>query len=834
MVQEITLKVAEAFQDDVNKGIVRIDSSFMHELGIRPGDIVEIEGARKTVTITDRAYPGDIGLKIIRMDGITRRNSKTGIGENVTIRKADVKEAKKLIIAPAHQGMSIQAHPTLFKNGLLGRVLVKGDIVPLGGANRRRSAMGGSAFNDIFNMLNENMPGFGFSDLKFIVADVSPKNEPVVITDQTEVVYDPEAKETVEEKVLEVTYEDIGGLGDEVKRIREMVEVPLKHPEIFEKLGIEPPKGVLLQGPPGTGKTLLAKAVANETASSFFLINGPEIMSKFYGQSEANIRKKFEEAEKNAPSIIFIDEIDAIAPKREETQGEVERRVVAQLLSLMDGLKSRGKVVVIAATNIVDSLDPALRRPGRFDREVEVGVPNKDGRLKILKIHTRNNPFYTKLNALKDNKSIEEDYKKALALILENSNDKEEVTPETLDSYISKYLKDNPDYEKTFSELDNQKLKEYLNKISDNMDVVNLHTLAEKTHGFVGADLASLSREAAMEVLRRVIPDLDISEDEQIPQSVLEKLKITMKDFNEALKNVKPSAMREVYVDTPTVTWDDVGGLIEVKQELKEAIEWPVKHPMSFRDLGVKPPRGVLLYGPPGTGKTLIAKAVAREGGVNFISVKGSELLSKYVNETPTRVKKIFEKARQVAPTIIFFDEVDAIASNRQMGEKAGEGPGMSAVQQLLVEMDGLEELNDVIVVAATNRPDLMDTALLRPGRFDRIVMVPVPDQKAREKIFEVHTKKMPIEGVDIKDLAKKSEGYVGADIEAVCREAAMLALRNDIKSKKVTKEYFDKAFDKVRPSASKEIQEAYAQLKDKFSSARAREMESEKPHYFG
>ncbi|MFW6450592.1 MAG: CDC48 family AAA ATPase [Nanoarchaeota archaeon] len=833
MTNEITLKVAEAFQDDVNKGIVRIDSSFMHELGIRPGDIVEIEGERKTVAISDRAYPGDIGLKIIRMDGITRRNAKTGIGENLTVRKAEVKEAKKVLIAPAQKGMSIQAHPSLFKNGLLGRVLVKGDIVPLGGANRRRSAMGGGAFNDIFNMLNENVPGFGFSDLKFIVADVSPKS-PVVIGDQTEVVYDPEAKEIVEEKMLEVTYEDVGGLTNQIKRIREMVELPLKHPELFERLGIEPPKGVLLHGPPGTGKTLLAKAVANETASSFFLINGPEIMSKFYGQSEANIRKKFEEAEKNAPSVIFIDEIDAIAPKREETPGEVERRVVAQLLGLMDGLKSRGKVVVIAATNIVDSLDPALRRPGRFDREVEIGVPNKEGRLKVLKIHTRNNPFYTKLDALKDNNKIPEDYKNALTKILENTDDMEKVTTENLDEYISKHLKDNPGDEEVFGKLDNKTMKEYLERISNNIDVVNLAQLVEKTHGFVGADLASLTREAAMEVLRRLIPDIDLSEDKELPQSVLEKLRIKMRDFGEALKSVRPSAMREVYVDTPNVSWNDVGGLQEVKQELKEAIEWPLKNPMSFRRLGVKPPKGVLLYGPPGSGKTLIAKAVAKEGGVNFISVKGSELLSKWVNETPQRVKRIFEKARQVAPVIVFFDEIDAIASNRAGFEKGSENPSMSAVQQLLVEMDGMEELNDVIVVAATNRPDLMDTALLRPGRFDRIVMAPVPDEATRKKIFEVHTKGMPLEGVELDDLAKRSDGYVGADIEAVCREAAMLALRDDLNTRKVKKEYFDKAFEKVRPSASKEIQEAYAELKDKFSSARGKEMQSTKPSYFG
>ncbi|MGM5481906.1 MAG: CDC48 family AAA ATPase [Nanobdellota archaeon] len=833
MANEISLKVAEAFQDDVNKGIVRIDSSFMHELGIRPGDIVEIEGERKTVAITDRAYPGDIGLKIVRMDGITRRNAKTGIGENITVRKAEIKEAKKVVISPAQKGMSIQAHPSLFKNGLLGRVLVKGDIVPLGGADRRRSAMGGSAFNDIFNMLNENVPGFGFSDLKFIVADVSPKG-PVVIGDQTEVVYDPEAKEIVEEKMLEVTYEDVGGLTEQIKRIREMVELPLKHPELFERLGIEPPKGVLLHGPPGTGKTMLAKAVANETASNFFLINGPEIMSKFYGQSEANIRKKFEEAEKNAPSVIFIDEIDAIAPKREETPGEVERRVVAQLLGLMDGLKSRGKVVVIAATNIVDSLDPALRRPGRFDREIDIGVPNKEGRLKILKIHTRDNPFYTKLDALKDNKEVPAEYKDALTKVLESSNDMELVIPEELEGFIEKHLKGKPADKDLFDKLEVEQLKKYLSKICDNMDIVNLGALAEKTHGFVGADLASLTRESAMEVLRRLIPDLDLSEEKELPQSVLEKLRIKNCDFTEALKSVRPSAMREVYVDTPNVSWDDVGGLDDVKQELKEAIEWPLKNPLSFRRLGVKPPTGVLLYGPPGTGKTLIAKAVAKEGGVNFISVKGSELLSKWVNETPQRVKKIFEKARQVAPTIVFFDEIDAVASNRLTSEKASENPSMSAVQQLLVEMDGLEELNDVIVVAATNRPDLMDTALLRPGRFDRIVMAPVPDEKTRKKIFEVHLKSMPVEGVDSQYLTKKSEGYVGADIEAVCREAGMLALRDDLEAKVVTKKYFDQAFSKVRPSASKEIQDAYAELKDKFSAARGKEMQSSKPNYFG
>lgn len=845
MADEISLKVAEAIQDDVNKGIVRIDSSFMHELGIRPGDIVEIEGGRKTVGIADRAYPGDIGLNIIRMDGITRRNSKTGIGEMIVIRKVDVKEAKKVIVAPAQKGVNIQAHPGIFKNGLLGRVVVKGDIVPLGGAKRRQSAFGNSDFNDIFNMLNDNISSFGFSDLKFIVADVSPK-QAAVITDQTEVVYDPEAKEAAEEKVLEVTYEDIGGLDEEIKRIREMVELPLKHPEIFERLGIEPPKGVLLHGPPGTGKTLLAKSVANETDSNFFLINGPEIMSKFYGQSEANLRKKFEEAEKNAPSIIFIDEIDSIATKREESQGEVEKRVVAQLLGIMDGLKSRGKVVVIAATNIPDALDPALRRPGRFDREIEIGVPNKEGRLKILKIHTRNNPFYTKLHALLEDSKIEKEYKEALGLILESVRDMDDVVSSNIDQKISKYLSDNPDKNELFTSLDSDKIKQYMEKISLNGRVVNLHTLAEKTHGFVGADLSALAREAAMEVLRRLVPELKLNEEETIPQELLDRLKITMKDFTEALKTVRPSAMREVSVDIPDVKWSDIGGLKDVKQELTEAIEWPLKNPQHFKRLGVKPPKGILMYGPPGTGKTLLAKAVANESQSNFIPVKGPELLSKWVGDSEKAVRKIFKRARQVSPAIIFFDEIDSLAPRR--GASGGDSNVTErVVNQMLTEMDGLEDMNDIVIVAATNRPDIIDTALLRPGRFDRIIMAPVPEAETRTKIFKIHTKGMPLDTKEItganegkkrekffEQLAEKTEGYVGADIEAVCREAAMLALRDDMNVKAISMEYFEKALDKVRPSASAEIQKEYADLKDQFSSARAKEMKAQKPNYFG
>ncbi|MBT4540689.1 CDC48 family AAA ATPase [Candidatus Woesearchaeota archaeon] len=756
--KSIKLKVAEAIQDDVSKGIVRVDSSFMHQIGVRPGDIVLIKGERETVGIVDRAYPGDIGLNIIRMDGIIRRNAKTGIGETVEVNKAEVKEAKKVTIAPAQKGVVVRASPNIFKQGLLGRAVTKGDIVSLGGTRRRRTTMSDSPFfNDIFSMLDESSPGFGFSDLKFIVASADPKCA-VIITEHTEVVFNPEAVELKEEKVLEVTYEDIGGLDEEIKKIREMVELPLKFPEVFERLGVEPPKGVLLHGPPGTGKTLLAKAVANETDSHFILINGPEIMSKFYGQSEQNLRKKFEDAEKNAPSIIFFDEIDAIAPKREEVQGEVERRVVAQLLANMDGLQSRGRVVVIAATNRPDDLDEALRRPGRFDREVEIGVPSKVSRLNILKIHTRNMPL----------------------------------------------TKD-----------------------------VNLKDLANITHGFVGADLSSLAKEAAMNVLRRILPDIKaLDEGEAIPKEVLEKLKITRDDFKEALKVVRPSAMREVLVEIPNVKWNDVGGLDNVKQELKEAVEWPLKYPESFKRLGVRPPRGILLYGAPGTGKTMLAKAVANESQANFILVKGPEMLSKWVGESEKAVRKIFKKARQTSPTIIFFDEIDSIAPRRGLG--GDNNVTERVVNQLLTELDGLEELHDVVVIAATNRPDIIDTGLLRPGRFDRIIQTPVPDIKSRELIFKIHTDGMPLKGVDIKQLAKETEDYAGADIESICREAAILALRDDIKAKQVTKKYFEKAMEKVQPSVTPEIKKAYGDLQKMFSSAKGREFEKEKPNYFG
>ncbi len=759
MGDEIKLKVTEAIQDDVNKGIIRIDTNLMAKISARPGDILEINGDRTTFSIVDRAYPGDIGLNIIRMDGITRRNAKTGIGELVRVHKAEVKEAKRVVIAPAGRGIMVKAPSGMFKQGLLGRVLTKGDLVSLGGTKTRRNTLSSSPFSDIFNILNDEMfGGIGFSDLKFIVVDTAPREKGVIITENTEVVFNPEATEVTEERILEVTYEDVGGLKEEIKKIREMVELPLKHPEIFQRLGIEPPRGVLLHGPPGTGKTLLAKAVANESNSYFILINGPEIMSKYYGESEQNLRKKFEDAEKNAPSIIFIDEVDSLAPRREESKGEVERRVVAQLLALMDGLKSRGKVVVIAATNIVNSLDPALRRPGRFDRELEIGVPDKEGRLEVLKIHTRNMPL-----------------------------DKDVV------------LKD----------------------------------LAAVTYGFVGADLAALAREAAMIVLRRILPDLKLKEAEPIPKETLEKLYITQKDFREALKMVRPSAMREVLIEMPNVKWNDIGGLDEVKQELKEAVEWPLKHPEAFKRLGVRPPRGIMIYGAPGTGKTLLAKAVATESEANFILVKGPELLSKWVGESEKAVRKVFDKARQTAPTIIFFDEIDSLAPRRGMSSDAH--VTQRVVNQILTEMDGLIDLNDVVVLAATNRPDMLDTALLRPGRFDRIILTPVPDEETRKAIFGVHTKSMPLsKDVSIAKLASETDNYVGADIEAVCREAAMLALRKDMKCKDVAMKHFKEALEKVAPSADEGMAKAYADLRQKFKAARGKEMEEAKPTYFG
>jgi SpoVK/Ycf46/Vps4 family AAA+-type ATPase len=1206
----IKLKVAEAVQDDVGKGIVKIDTSIMKEVGIAPGDVVEIAGEKSTYAIADRAYPADLGLNIIRMDGLTRWNSKAGIGEVVIIRKAEYKRATSVTIAPAQKGMMIQIPGDVAKQALLGRAVVKGDVITLGGTRRRRKTFSGHPFEEVFRMIEEDLTagvGFGFGDVKFSVVNTGPKG-PVLITNETAINISPTAVELVEKKLPEVSYEDIGGLGDELSKVRELVEIPLKHPEIFERLGIEPPKGVLLYGPPGTGKTLLARAVANEADAYFISIAGPEVMcvggdtkvllnphgyvsaeelftkamkdgklvcrnpetyelrgfktfaadrkgklrparithvtrldapslgfefsdgqgivvsenqpflvttgsgeldwktsrelkvgdwvakagvlskergcavlpvvsltpsrtpiktprqtsmellellglmlaegsiskrldavefanenpelqdrfveltkrlfgiaghrfavrtdkvsvyskqlceflvracglesgkkknkalpglvfscsgdeaaafvrgyfegdgtvgrgprdyptirlysaskdlllefqallqlrlgiqsdvrrwqtplsemwalvvkgfdgrskfaelvgavtadkksrlsvlaktvlkrsseflpevkallraakdefglkyvdiksyqgyfyghkkltrpvlrkiislfkkrgmhspsvraleslldsdlvwtkvtrisdagrrtlydlsvekhnnfvggpllilhnSKWVGEAEKKLRQIFEDAEKNAPAIIFIDEVDAIAPKREEAVGEVERRVVAQLLAIMDGLKSRGKVIVIAATNRPNDIDPALRRPGRFDREIEIGVPDRLARLDILKIHTRNMPL-----------SKEVDLKK----------------------------------------------------------------LADITHGFVGADVAALCKEAAMNVLRRMVPDLRWKEGEPLPRELLERLIVNMNDFKSALKLVRPSLLREVLIETPKIGWSDIGGLEEVKQQLKEAVEWPLKNPKAFSRLGVRPPKGILLIGPPGTGKTLLAKAVAKESEANFISVKGPEIISKWVGESEKAIREIFRRARQASPCVVFFDELDSIAPRR--GLETGARVTEQVIAQMLTEMDGLEELTDVVVIAATNRPDIIDPGLLRPGRFDRMILVPAPDKEARFQIIQVHTQNMPLaKGVDLKEIADETDGYSGADLEAVAREAAILALREDISATEVTAKHFEQSMQTVKPSLTKADIEVYAKFVDKFKTRKA-EMTKEIP-YFG
>ncbi|MCD6572564.1 MAG: CDC48 family AAA ATPase [Thermoplasmata archaeon] len=717
---ERILKVDEARSRDVGRGIARIDPNVAKEMGLVAGDVVVIEGKKKTACIYWPGYPEDTGKENIRIDGITRRNAGVTIDDRVKIRKAEAKQAQRVTLAPTEELRIVGAEGYLLQL-LNGHVVTKGDTIELNIMGRK---------------------------LDLVVTSFSPPAEVVIIGDSTEIkISEKPAKEEV--KIPRVTYEDIGGLENEIKMVREMIELPLKHPELFERLGIEAPKGVLLHGPPGTGKTLLAKAVANETNANFYSLSGPEIMSKYYGESEENLRNVFKEAQENAPSIIFIDEIDSIAPKREEVHGEVERRIVAQLLALMDGLEERGKVVVIGATNRINAIDPALRRPGRFDREIEIGIPDKKGRREILEIHTRGMPL----------------------------------------------AKD-----------------------------VDLDKIAEITHGYSGADLAALCKEAAIRALRRILPEIDLEAD-KIPAEILNKIEVTEKDFYDAFKSMTPSALREVVIESPNVHWDDIGGLENVKQKLKEAVEWPLKYAEIFHKMNAKPPKGVLLYGPPGTGKTLLAKAVATESEANFISVKGPEFLSKWVGESEKAVRETFRKARQASPCVVFFDEIDAIAPAR--GSIGDSHVTERVISQILTELDGLEELRDVTVIAATNRPDIIDPALLRPGRFDRLIYIPPPDKEARREIFRIHTRKKPLgDDVNIDELAEKTEGYTGADIAAVCNEAVMAAIREYIqdgkfdkeklKNLKIYKRHFEEALKIVKPLTKEELQR-YISIAEKF-----------------
>src|ERR687893_799838 len=724
-----TLKVAEAEQKDVGRKIARVDPEIIERFNITSGDALElISPERKTTVLSWPAKDTDRGKHLIRIDGYIRNRLSVGINDTVDVKKVDTKDAKSITFAPTEPLRIVGAEEYLAEY-LNGQLMTKGDTIPL-------------------NVMGQRV------DL--VVISTNPSG-PVIVNESTRVTVSEESAKAVqvskEGGVPSITYEDIGGLKNEVTKVREMIELPLRHPELFKRLGVEAPKGVLLHGPPGTGKTLLAKAVANETNANFYTIGGPEIMSKYYGESEERLRNVFQDAEKNAPSIIFIDELDSIAPKREEVSGEVERRIVAQLLSLMDGLKARGKVVVIGATNRINAIDPALRRPGRFDREIELGVPDRDGRLDILQIHTRGMPL-----------------------------DKD----------------------------------------------VNLERLADITHGFVGADLHALAKEAGIRALRRILPEIDLSA-ESVPGETLNKIIVKMQDFIDVVNEMEPSAMREVFVEVPDIKWQDIGGLEAIKQELREAVEWPLKYQGVFAYADATPPKGILLYGPPGTGKTLMAKAAANESEANFISIKGPELLSKWVGESEKGVREIFRKARQAAPCIIFFDELDAIAPARG-GDHGDSHVTERVISQFLTEMDGLEILTNVVVIGATNRPDIIDPALLRPGRFDRILYVPPPDYESRTKIIKIHTRKKPMaEDFKIEEMAADTDGYTGADIAAVTSAAVMLALREHITKYKDPKEaeknaqqmkihmtHFKEAMKKIRPLSKQELT-MYKNIASKF-----------------
>ncbi|MBE0524058.1 MAG: CDC48 family AAA ATPase [Methanosarcinales archaeon] len=734
----IQLKVTKAYPTDSAKGIARIDPNLIQKLQISVGDIILLEGNKITAAKVWEADRQDWNKDSIRIDGFTRQNAGVGLGESIKVTTVKTLGATKIVLAPP-EGQVIQPGGEandLVKRQIMKRPIVEGDLIPIISTTA----------SPILGHMNTGQT------IPLIAVKVEPEGV-VIIKEQTEIeLLDKPVTGYDTLATTGITYEDLGGLGDQIQHLREMIELPLKHPEIFDKLGINPPAGVLMHGPPGTGKTMIAKAVANESGARFFSIAGPEIMSKHYGESEKGLRDIFEEASSNAPSIIFFDELDAIAGKREESVGEVERRVVAQLLTLMDGVSERGQVVVIGATNRINAIDVALRRPGRFDREIEISVPDRDDRLEILQIHTRSMPL---------------------------SKD------------------------------------------------VNLEELADNTHGFVGADLAALCREAAMKTLRSFNKIFNL--EQEIPQEQLNEIEITSDDFSLALKEVEPSAMREVMVEVPAVRWNDVGGLDKSRQEILEAVEWPLRNPERFRQMGLQPPNGILLYGPPGTGKTLIAKAVATEISANFISIRGPQLLSKWMGESEKAIREVFKKSKQVSPCIIFFDEIDALAPIRGMDSSSRAMERV--VNQLLIEMDGLEVLKDVVVVAATNRPDMIDPALIRSGRFDRAVFIGPPTKDGREEILKIHTRNIPLsEDVDIIEIADQTDGYVGSDLEAICREAVLLAMREKFDAKTVEMRHFRNALKKVRPALNENIQEYYQQLEAQFKGG----VKTEQKSYIG
>lgn len=709
----LTLRVAKAIPSDVGHGRARVP--FDNELNLKPGDIVEIAGEQSTAAIVWRCRPEDANLGVIRIDGIIRKNAGVSLGDRVTITKVETQPCERLVLSP----VMAKQQKVRFGPGIEG--------FARRGLNKRPVVAGDRIFIPGMTLFAEALP--------FAIVSTNPKGIVQVLPDTEIIIKEDAVDEEEAGQIQTISYEDIGGVGEALVRIREMIELPLKHPILFRRLGIDPPRGVLLHGPPGTGKTLIAKAVASETKAHFTSINGPEIISKYYGESEKQLREIFDEAAANAPAIIFIDELDSIAPKREDVTGEVERRVVAQLLTLLDGMEGRDNVVVIGATNRRDAIDPALRRPGRFDRELEIGVPDKNGREEIINIHTRGMP------------------------------------------------------------------------ISDDFDI---GWLLDNSYGFVGADISALVRESAMKALRRYLPEIDLDE-EHIPPEVLEKMEVTMSDFRQAIKEIEPSALREIYLEVPEVSWDEVGGLEEVKERLKESIEWPLTKPELFEHFGINPPRGILLFGAPGTGKTLIAKAIANEAKANFITIKGPELISKWVGQSEKAIREVFKKAKQSSPSIVFLDEFESIAGTRRTASGDGSDVMNRVVNQLLSSMDGVEGMEGVIVVAATNRPEMIDPALLRSGRFERVLHIPPPDTAAMKEILKIHTADMPLGRFKINDLASSLQNYTGADIEAICREAALIAMRAERKT--VSKKHFEQAIERVRPTVTDEMMQYYGRM---------------------